>query len=145
MSNNKYKIMVMEDESNIRSFMETILETNGYQVLTAGTCSQGICMFSSHAPDLVILDLGLPDMDGLEFIRAIRKTSVVPIVVVSARTTEQDKIFALDLGANDYITKPFGTGELLARVRAALRNSRHSAANLGIQNIKLCPCFRNMP
>ncbi len=128
MSNNKYKIMVMEDESNIRSFMETILETNGYQVLTAGTCSQGICMFSSHAPDLVILDLGLPDMDGLEFIRAIRKTSVVPIVVVSARTTEQDKIFALDLGANDYITKPFGTGELLARVRAALRNSRHSAA-----------------
>ena len=128
MSNNKYKIMVMEDESNIRSFMETILETNGYQVLTAGTCSQGICMFSSHAPDLVILDLGLPDMDGLEFIRAIRKTSVVPIVVVSARTTEQDKIFALDLGAIDYITKPFGTGELLARVRAALRNSRHSAA-----------------
>lgn len=128
MGNNKYKILAIEDEANIRSFMETILETNGYQVLTGTTCKQGLLMFASHHPDLIILDLGLPDMDGLELIRAARKTAATPIIVLSARTNEQDKIAALDLGANDYITKPFGTGELLARVRAALRNSHHSAA-----------------
>lgn len=121
MSNNKYKILVIEDESNIRSFVETVLETNGYQVLTASTCRQGVMMFSSHIPDMVILDLGLPDKDGLEFIRAARGISAVPILVLSARTLEEDKVAALDLGANDYVTKPFGTAELMARVRAALR------------------------
>jgi len=121
MSNNKYKILVIEDENNIRSFMETILETNGYHVLTANTCQQGIMMFSSHVPDLVILDLGLPDADGLDFISAVRKESSVPILVLSARTLESDKVAALDLGANDFVTKPFGTAELMARVRAALR------------------------
>lgn len=126
-SSNKYKILVVEDEANIRSFVETILETNGYQVFTAGSCRQGMLIFSSHCPDLIILDLGLPDADGLEFIRYVRKSSAVPILVLSARTAEQDKVSALDLGANDYITKPFGTAELLARVRAALRNSRHSS------------------
>lgn len=126
--NNKYKVLVVEDEANIRSFMETILETNGYQVLTADTCLQGISMFSSYNPDLVVLDLGLPDRDGIEFIKEIRKISATPILVLSARTTEQDKISALDMGANDYITKPFGTGELLARVRAALRISKYNAA-----------------
>ncbi|MBE6024926.1 MAG: response regulator transcription factor [Cellulosilyticum sp.] len=127
MSNNKYKILVIEDEANIRSFIETILEANGYQVLTAAICSQGQLMFTSHLPDLVILDLGLPDRDGQEFIKEVRKSSVLPIIILSARTQESDKVAALDLGANDYITKPFGTGELLARVRATLRNSRHSA------------------
>ena len=121
MSNNKYKILVVEDETNIRSFMETILETGGYQVLTATTCQQGIMMFASHMPDLVILDLGLPDRDGLDLIQAARKISSVPILVLSARTLEGDKVAALDLGANDYVTKPFGTAELMARVRAALR------------------------
>lgn len=121
MSNNKYKVLVIEDENNIRSFMETILESNGYHVLTANTCRQGIMMYSSHVPDLVILDLGLPDMDGLEFIRVVRKDSSVPILVLSARTMESDKVTALDLGANDFVTKPFGTAELMARVRAALR------------------------
>lgn len=121
MSNNKYKILVIEDETNIRSFVQTVLETNGYQVLTASTCRQGVMMFSSHIPDMVILDLGLPDRDGLEFIRVARVTSAVPILVLSARTLEADKVAALDLGANDYVTKPFGTAELLARVRAALR------------------------
>ena len=121
MSNNKYKVLVIEDESNIRSFVQTVLETNGYQVLTAATCGQGTMMFSSHIPDMVILDLGLPDKDGLEFIRSAREISLVPILVLSARTLEEDKIAALDLGANDYVTKPFGTGELMARVRAALR------------------------
>lgn len=121
MSNNKFKILVIEDESNIRSFVQTILEANGYQVLTASTCRQGIMMFSSHIPDMVILDLGLPDKDGLEFIRAARGISTVPILVLSARSLEEDKVDALDLGANDYVTKPFGTAELMARVRAALR------------------------
>ena len=121
MSNNKYKVLIIEDESNIRSLVQTILEAGGYQVLTASTCQQGTMMFSSHIPDLVILDLGLPDRDGLEFIRAARKISTVPILVLSARTLEDDKVAALDLGANDYVTKPFGTAELMARVRAALR------------------------
>ena len=128
MSNNKFKILVIEDEANICSFVETLLNTNGYQVLTAPTCVMGQSLFLSHNPDLVILDLGLPDQDGLEFIRAIRKKFVTPIIVLSARTTEQDKVSALDLGANDYITKPFGTAELTARVRATLRNNRHSTA-----------------
>ena len=121
MSNNKYKVLVIEDEANIRSFIQTVLETNGYQVLTAATCDQGTMMFSSHIPDMVILDLGLPDKDGLEFIKTAREINTVPILVLSARTMEDDKVAALDLGANDYVTKPFGTGELMARVRAALR------------------------
>ena len=127
MSNNKFKILLVEDDKNIASFIQTILESNGYQVLTAERCRQGLLVFASHVPDLVVLDLGLPDMDGEEFIRFARQESTVPIIVLSARMDEQDKISALDLGANDYITKPFGTGELLARVRAALRSSRKGA------------------
>ena len=135
MSNNKYKILVVEDDSNIASFIQTVLETNGYQVLMAERCQQGILMQASHVPDLVILDLGLPDMDGEEFLRVVRKENMVPIIVLSARTEESDKISALELGANDYITKPFGTGELLARVRAALRSARH------VQNNAPGSCF----
>jgi two-component system KDP operon response regulator KdpE len=124
MSNNKYKILVVEDDRNILSMIQTVLETNGYQVLTAQRCQQGILMLTSHMPDLVVLDLGLPDMDGEEFIRITRHSSIIPIIVLSARSEEQDKVSALDLGANDYITKPFGTAELLARVRASLRINR---------------------
>ena len=126
MSNNKYKVLIIEDDRNISSFIQTILEANGYQVLSAERCQQGLLVFSSHIPDLVMLDLGLPDMDGLEFIHQVRQISMVPIIVLSARTDEHDKVAALDLGANDYITKPFGTAELLARVRAALRMVRHN-------------------
>ena len=126
MSNNKYKVLVIEDDRNISSFIQTILEANGYQALTAERCQQGLMVFASHIPDLVVLDLGLPDMDGEEFIRQARLDSTVPIIVLSARTDESDKVSALDLGANDYITKPFGTAELLARVRAALRTNRHN-------------------
>lgn len=126
MSNNKYKVLIIEDDRNIASFIQTILEANGYQVLTAERCQQGMMVFASHIPDLVMLDLGLPDMDGAEFLRQVRQDSSVPIIVLSARSEEQDKVSALDLGANDYITKPFGTGELLARVRAALRTTRHN-------------------
>ena len=118
------KILIVEDDRNILSMILTILDTNGYQVLTAQRCQQGILMLSSHVPDLVLLDLGLPDMDGEEFIRITRRSSMIPIIVLSARTEELDKVSALDLGANDYITKPFGTAELLARVRASLRINR---------------------
>lgn len=124
MSNNKYKILVVEDDRSILSMIQTVLDTNGYQVLAAQRCQQGILMLTSHMPDLVVLDLGLPDMDGEAFIRVARRSSMIPIIVLSARSDEQDKISALDLGANDYITKPFGTGELLARVRASLRINR---------------------
>ena len=124
MSNNKYKILVVEDDRNILSVIQTVLDTNGYQVLTAQRCQQGILMLSSHVPDLVVLDLGLPDMDGEEFIRITRRSSMIPIIVLSARTDERDKVSALDLGANDYITKPFGTAELVARIRASLRINR---------------------
>lgn len=124
MSNNKYKILLVEDDRNITSMIQTVLETSGYQVLIAQRCQQGILMLTSHVPDLVLLDLGLPDLDGEEFIRAARSSSAIPIIVLSARTEEADKVSALDLGANDYITKPFGTAELLARVRASLRINR---------------------
>ena len=124
MSNNKYKILVIEDERNICNLLDTILTTNGYQVVIEGTCRDGIVMMHSYVPDLVILDLGLPDQDGLEFIKTIRKNDATPILVVSARSSENDKVLALDLGANDYITKPFGNAELMARVRAALRDRR---------------------
>jgi len=124
---NRYKLLLIEDENNIRNFVKAILETNDYQVLTAASCQQGVMMFLSHMPDMVILDLGLPDRDGLEFIRDIRCHSTVPILVLSARSMEADKVSALDLGANDYVTKPFGTGELLARVRVALRSRRLAA------------------
>ena len=122
--NNNFKILVVEDDLNILSMILTVLDSSGYLVLTAQRCQQGILMLSSHVPDLVVLDLGLPDMDGEEFIRITRRSSMIPIIVLSARTDERDKVSALDLGANDYICKPFGTGELLARVRASLRINR---------------------
>jgi len=124
MSNNKFKILVVEDDRNIASMIQTVLDTNGYQVLLAQRCQQGVLMLTSHVPDLILLDLGLPDMDGTEFIRIARRSSMIPIIVLSSRTDEADKVSALDLGANDYITKPFGTAELLARVRASLRINR---------------------
>ena len=130
MGNNKYKILVVEDDWSICAFLETMLQAGGYQVLTARSCSQGLLVFASHQPDLVILDLGLPDMDGLEFLCRVRENSTVPIIVLSARTDESDKVTALDQGANDYITKPFGTAELLARLRAALRSGRYSAMDM---------------
>lgn len=119
---NKYKILVVEDEKNIRSFVETALSANGYQVIGADNCQEGIMLFGCHVPDLIILDMGLPDADGRVLIETIRQTHSTPIIVLSARTDEADKVEALDCGANDYVTKPFGTLELLARVRAALRS-----------------------
>ena len=118
---------MVEDESNIRNLVTTMLETGGYQVIYAGTCATAKAMFSSYLPDLVILDLGLPDEDGMAFLEHIRKDSLTPVIVLSARVEESDKVLALDSGANDYVTKPFSAGELLARVRTALRNNRFSS------------------
>ena len=122
----KIKILLIEDEINISNLVKTILETNGYQVLIAHDGSNGKTMFCSYNPNLVILDLGLPDIDGIDFIEFARQKNDIPIIVLSARINETDKVTALDLGANDYVTKPFGTNELLARVRATIRNSRHT-------------------
>ncbi len=127
--NNKYKILVVEDEDNILNFVTALLEASDYKVITATSCETGQMMYSSYLPDLIILDLGLPDGDGMTLLRSIRKTSSVPVIVLSARTSEQDKVSALDMGANDYVTKPFGSAELVARVRSALRNSRRTADN----------------
>lgn len=125
MAKNRFKILIVEDEANIRTFVRTMLEAEDYQVLCAADCKAGLSMFSSHCPDLVILDLGLPDQDGANFITFARQFSQAPILVLSARTTDDDKVAALDMGANDYITKPFSTAELLARIRSALRNRRY--------------------
>ena len=127
MGNNKYKVLIVEDDQSILGFVQTILETNGYQVLTAERCRQGLLIFSSYTPDLVVLDLGLPDMDGGEFIRQVRLFSTVPIIVLSARTEENDKVSALDLGANDYITKPFSMPLVVKHIEAVLRRAEQGA------------------
>ena len=127
MNNNKYKILLVEDECNIRALVQTMLETADYKVITAKTCEQAMIMYFSHMPDLIILDLGLPDMDGLNLMEAVRKDSLTPVIILSARSDEKDKVEALDMGANDYVTKPFGSAELLARVRSTLRVKRHSS------------------
>ena len=132
MAKNRFKLLIVEDDSNIRTFLRTMLEAEDYQVLCAADCRTGISMFSSHCPDLVILDLGLPDLDGTEFIPYARQYSQAPILVLSARTTDTDKVSALDLGANDYITKPFSAAELLARVRSALRHRRYGEQDGGV-------------
>lgn len=124
MKQNKYKILLVEDENNIRNLVSTMLDSDGYQPILARTCLEAQTLFSSYNPDLIILDLGLPDMDGMQLIDFVRKECLTPIIVLSARTNEKDKISALDAGANDYVTKPFGSGELLARVRACLRSIR---------------------
>lgn len=125
----KYTVLVIEDETNIRSFMTTILKANKYNVLLAKNGEEGIMCVTSFCPDVIILDLGLPDIDGIEIIKQVREWSQVPIIVVSARDREKDKVEALDLGADDYITKPFGTSELLARMRTALRHLRNNSMN----------------
>ena len=125
----KDKILIVEDEKGILSFMTTVLSSNGYDVISANSGAKAITLVTSHCPDLVILDLGLPDMDGMEVLKQVRAWSSVPVIVVSARTHEGDKVAALDLGADDYIEKPFGTSELLARIRTAIRHTRTGLDN----------------
>ena len=125
--NNKYKILVIEDEKNINNLVATLLEANGYRAISAFDYKNGMMMYESYRPDLVILDLGLPDADGTAFLREIRKDSSIPVIILSARADEREKVNALDMGANDYVTKPFGSAELVARVRSALRSARHGS------------------
>ena len=127
MTNNKYKILLVEDEDNIIAFISALLEANVYQVISAKSYTEGRTMYFSHLPDLVILDLGLPDRDGGCLLSEIRANDITPVIILSARSDESEKVKMLDMGANDYITKPFGSSELLARIRAALRNNRHSS------------------
>ncbi len=121
--------VVIEDEPQIRRFVRAALEAEGWQVFEADTARRGLSEACTRKPDLLVLDLGLPDGDGLDVIRDVRSWSGVPMVVLSARTDEADKIAALDAGADDYLTKPFGVGELLARVRANLRRPRAAQAD----------------
>lgn len=130
----KINILLIEDDDRIRNFMEAVLTTNGYNVLETTNARNALSMAASHNPDLLLLDLGLPDLDGQQVIRSIREWSNMPIVVVSARGHEKDKVMALDSGADDYVTKPFGTAELLARIRAALRNSALRSAYAAAPN-----------
>jgi len=116
-------VLVVEDEPQMRRFLRHTLQANGFEVVEAPTGREALAHAASRNPDLLLLDLGLPDMDGLELTRAVRRDRRTPIIVVSARGQERDKVAALDLGADDYLTKPFGTGELLARIRVALRHA----------------------
>lgn len=130
----KYKILVVEDDKGISSYIHTILSSNQYTVLRAADGADAMMMVTSHCPDLMLLDLGLPDMDGMQIIRCVREWSHIPILVVSARTHEQDKVNALDAGADDYICKPFGSAELLARIRTSLRHVASSTNALPSQH-----------
>jgi len=121
--------LVLEDEREISLFVRRSLESEGWQVFEAGTVKQGLVEAGTRRPDLVIADLGLPDGDGVDFIRELRTWSGVPVIVLSARTQEVDKVAALDAGADDFITKPFGVAELLARTRANLRRARSGMAS----------------
>lgn len=125
---NKLLILIVEDENGISNFISAILTSNDYQVLKCQKGKESILMAASHHPDLILLDLGLPDMDGLEVLSQIRQWSQVPIIVVTARGYETEKVKALDLGADDYVTKPFGTLELLARIRTAIRHKQRASS-----------------
>ncbi|MDF9392277.1 MULTISPECIES: response regulator [Methylococcus] len=122
-------VLVIEDDPQMRRFLRTSLRSHGFQVFEADTGSRGIIEAGLRRPEVVILDLGLPDMDGVEVVKALREWTLQPIIVLSARSTEEHKIEALDAGADDYLTKPFGIGELIARIRVALRHSAAGAAN----------------
>lgn len=128
----KDKVLIIEDEQSIGNFLSTILTANNYDAIVATSGKEALSMITSHCPDLIILDLGLPDIDGMEILRQVRAWSNLPIIVVSARTHEHDKVLALDVGADDYIDKPFGASELLARIRAAIRHTRTTLENGGI-------------
>ena len=123
MAENPPTVLVIEDEAQIRRFLRATLTANGYQLLEATTAQEGLVQAATRQPEVVILDLGLPDLDGLEVTRRLREWTTMPIIVLSARGQEADKVTALDAGADDYLTKPFSVGELLARLRVALRHA----------------------
>jgi two-component system KDP operon response regulator KdpE len=131
MAQDKELILLIEDESQMRRFLRVTLQSHGYRLIEASTGQEGLMQATTRNPDVVLLDLGLPDMDGLEVTKQLREWNEVPIIVISAREQEEDKIKALDAGADDYLTKPFGAGELLARIRVARRHKTllHTAQN----------------
>ena len=135
MSEPRATVLVIEDEPEIRRFLRSVLGAEGYRVVEADSGARGVAEAGAHKPDLAIVDLGLPDLDGIEVIRRIRAWSPMPIVVLSARVREQAKVEALDAGADDYVTKPFGVGELLARLRVALRHAARRGS--GTANLRL--------
>jgi two-component system KDP operon response regulator KdpE len=129
------KILVIDDEPQIRRYLRVSLEAHGFGILEAASGQEGLRLAALEKPDLIVLDLGLPDMDGQSVIARLREWSTVPVVVLSVRADEADKIAALDAGADDYVTKPFGTGELLARIRAALRHTVGASAGTAVFTI----------
>lgn len=133
------KIIIVEDDPSICQFLTTTLTANAYDVVLADTGKSALDIIASHCPDVILLDLGLPDTDGNDIIHQLRTWTRTPIIVLSARNTEQDKATALDLGADDYLSKPFGTVELLARIRAALRHTRTTLEN---DELALTGCYR---
>jgi two-component system KDP operon response regulator KdpE len=129
MSENKLRVLVVDDEQPIRRFLRVTLTSQGYTVFEAATGQEALSGAVSYKPDIVILDLGLPDIDGVDVTRLLRQQAQIPVIVLSVRGSESDKVAALDAGADDYLTKPFGTGELLARMRAALRRLNQPAGD----------------
>ena len=125
----KNKVLIIEDDRGITRLLKTTLSANGYDIITAATGADGLNMVSSHCPDVILLDLGMPDMDGTQIIEKVRSWSSIPIIVISARSDENDKAGALDLGADDYLSKPFSNVELLARIRAAIRHTITCSGN----------------
>jgi len=123
MSETKPTVLVVEDEEQMRKFVRLSLTANGYRALEAKTGSEGVAQAVAHTPDLVLLDLGLPDMNGLQVVEKLREWNTVPVIIISARGQEESKVEALDAGADDYLTKPFGAAELMARIRVALRHA----------------------
>jgi two-component system KDP operon response regulator KdpE len=131
MATHEATVLLIEDEAEIRRFLRTSLPAHGYRLYEATTGADGLAQAKARNPDIILIDLGLPDVDGTEVIRQVREWATIPILVLSARDQEQAKVAALDLGADDYVTKPFGVNELLARLRAALRHASRSAADVG--------------
>lgn len=132
-------VLVVEDETQMLRFLRTALSAQDYRVLEAGTAKEALVMATTHSPELILLDLGLPDGDGIELTRQIREWSRVPIIVISARGREDDKVTALDAGADDYLTKPFGVNELLARMRVALRHAAQAGMDTASTVIEVGP------
>jgi two-component system KDP operon response regulator KdpE len=129
MTESKPLVLLVEDELQMRTFVRLALTAHGYRVLEVETGNEAVQQAAAHTPDLVLLDLGLPDIDGLDVTRRLREWSATPIIVISARGQEREKVAALDAGADDYVTKPFGSAELMARIRVALRHAARTAAD----------------
>jgi two-component system KDP operon response regulator KdpE len=129
MTNNSETILIVDDENQIRRLLEITLSASGYKIIEAASGREGVQMAASHRPSAIILDLGLPDMDGMDVLRSLKEWYGNPVIILSARNSEEDIVNALDEGANDYISKPFRTGELLARIRATLRLNQSTGDN----------------